>query len=47
MELGRLPGGDLVRKGLADLAESRETIEAFRRALEARVGRRPWRPRNV
>jgi hypothetical protein len=29
MELERLPGGDLVRKGLADLAESRETIEAL------------------
>ena len=29
MELDRFPGGDLVRKGLADLAESHETIEAL------------------
>jgi hypothetical protein len=29
MELERLPGGDLVAKGLVDLAESRETVEAL------------------
>jgi hypothetical protein len=29
MQIERLPGGDLVRKGLADLAEARETIEAL------------------
>jgi hypothetical protein len=29
MELERFPGGDLVRKGLADLAEAHETIEAL------------------
>jgi hypothetical protein len=27
--LGHLPGGDLVAKGLADLADSRETVEAL------------------
>jgi hypothetical protein len=29
MELERLPGGDLVSKGLQDLAQSRETVEAL------------------
>lgn len=29
MELERLPGGDLVAKGLDDLAQSRETVEAL------------------
>ena len=29
MELERLPGGDLVAKGLEDLAHSHETVEAL------------------
>ena len=29
MEFSHLPGGDLVAKGLVDLARSRETIEAL------------------
>jgi hypothetical protein len=29
VELLHLPGGDLVAKGLEDLARSRETVEAF------------------
>jgi len=29
VQLARFPGGDLVEKGLLDLAESRETIEAL------------------
>lgn len=29
MDLARLPGGDLVAKGLRDLAEERETVEAL------------------
>jgi hypothetical protein len=29
MELGHLPGGDLVAKGLEDLAHSTETVEAL------------------
>lgn len=41
MELDRFPGGDLVRKGLADLAESHETIEALLVSIAApRLARR-------
>jgi hypothetical protein len=29
VDLGRLPGGDLVAKGLEDLAASRETVESL------------------
>jgi len=29
VELSRLPGGDLVAKGLQDVADARETIEAL------------------
>jgi hypothetical protein len=35
MDLDRLPGGDLVRKGVADLAAGRDSVEA----LLVRVGR--------
>ena len=41
MQLERLPGGDLVQQGLADLAESRETIEALLVSIAApRLARR-------
>ena len=41
MQLERLPGGDLVQKGLADLAESRVTIEALLVSIAApRLARR-------
>jgi hypothetical protein len=35
MELERLPGGDLIAKGLADLAARRESIEALLAAIGA------------
>jgi hypothetical protein len=36
MELSHLPGGDLVAKGLEDLAGSRETVEALLVSIAAR-----------
>jgi hypothetical protein len=41
MDFERLPGGDLIRKGLADLAESRESTEALLVSIAApRLARR-------
>jgi hypothetical protein len=45
MRLDRLPGGDLVQQGLADLAQSRETIEALLVSIAApRLSRRGLLP---
>lgn len=38
-ELEALPGGDLARKGLADLAALLRRLVSFRRALEAEAAR--------